>query len=433
MSIDNRPDDPRYNASAEPMASPNSSTSGSPVDPWAAVPPQAEYSAGAPYVPGPFPGAPNPSLAGLLGFIPGVGAMYNGQFAKGLAHIAIFAVFCSLSKNVNGIFGLLVAGWVFYMAFEAYQTAIARRDGLPLPDPFGLNSIGERLGFRSTPGAAAHRPYSAPFPQPSHTQPGQTGYGSSAGAYTQADASGRPAGYQVDPAGNVFRSAPGEAWQQTPSQPPVRPTEPYPGYPTPQPVYTAGQGYEEPVPPYADYPVPPMPPMPPVSGSGLPSGALWLIGLGLFALLGSIRAFDFLEGEATGGLFLIGLSVFLLWRRWNVIRILQPVDGSAAWWSLLQTSRGAGVLFIVGLLTLLQGLHIVRWQNSWPLLLIFLGVFLLVERLALNRVTAPIGGNAYPAQPYAAPVEPVAEQSHSTSILPRYTRPADDRTKTEGQ
>ena len=31
-----------------------------------------------------------PGLAFVLGFIPGVGAMYNGQFAKGLAHVAIF-------------------------------------------------------------------------------------------------------------------------------------------------------------------------------------------------------------------------------------------------------------------------------------------------------------------------------------------------------
>src|SRR4029077_13999309 len=31
------------------------------------------------------PGAPNPVIAGLLGFIPGVGAMYNGQFVKAFA------------------------------------------------------------------------------------------------------------------------------------------------------------------------------------------------------------------------------------------------------------------------------------------------------------------------------------------------------------
>src|SRR5215475_12796577 len=40
----------------------------------------------------PAPGAPNPSIAGLLGFIPGVGAMYNGQFSKALAHVVIFVL-----------------------------------------------------------------------------------------------------------------------------------------------------------------------------------------------------------------------------------------------------------------------------------------------------------------------------------------------------
>ena len=41
----------------------------------------------------------HPVLAGLLGFIPGVGAMYNGQFVKALAHVLIFAVFVSLSDR----------------------------------------------------------------------------------------------------------------------------------------------------------------------------------------------------------------------------------------------------------------------------------------------------------------------------------------------
>ena len=41
-------------------------------------------------------------------------------------------------------FVLCSIGWVFYQAFEAYHTAKARRDGLPLPDPFGLNNIRTR-------------------------------------------------------------------------------------------------------------------------------------------------------------------------------------------------------------------------------------------------------------------------------------------------
>jgi len=86
----------------------------------------------------------HPVLAGLLGFIPGVGAMYNGQFVKALAHVLIFAVFVSLSDK-SFVFGLLIAAWVFYQVFDAAQTAKARRDGLPLPNPFGLNDLGSTL------------------------------------------------------------------------------------------------------------------------------------------------------------------------------------------------------------------------------------------------------------------------------------------------
>ena len=87
----------------------------------------------------------HPVLAGLLGFIPGVGAMYNGQFVKALAHVLIFAVFVSLSDK-SFVFGLLVAAWIFYQVFDAAQTAKARRDGLPLPNPFGLNDLGTGWG-----------------------------------------------------------------------------------------------------------------------------------------------------------------------------------------------------------------------------------------------------------------------------------------------
>lgn len=90
------------------------------------------------------PGAPNPVIAGLLGFIPGVGAMYNGQFTKAFAHVVIFILLIigtNTSGNMAGIFGGLIAFFVFYMAFEAYKTAEAKRHGLPAPDPLGLDKM----------------------------------------------------------------------------------------------------------------------------------------------------------------------------------------------------------------------------------------------------------------------------------------------------
>ena len=56
-------------------------------------------------VPNPFVappvGAPNPAAAAVLGLIPGVGAMYNGQFFKGLIHVVIFAVLISITHPLR--------------------------------------------------------------------------------------------------------------------------------------------------------------------------------------------------------------------------------------------------------------------------------------------------------------------------------------------
>ena len=87
------------------------------------------------------PGAPNPTIAGLLGFIPGVGAMYNGQFVKAFAHVVIFVMLIIAADNVSGVFGILIGFFVLYMAFEAYKTAEAKRHGLPAPDPLGLDRM----------------------------------------------------------------------------------------------------------------------------------------------------------------------------------------------------------------------------------------------------------------------------------------------------
>lgn len=81
-----------------------------------------------------LPADPAPGLAFLLGFIPGVGAIYNGQYAKGLIHAVIFGLLVSImSADATGgfgpLFGMLLTAWIFYMAFEAYHTAAKRRAG----------------------------------------------------------------------------------------------------------------------------------------------------------------------------------------------------------------------------------------------------------------------------------------------------------------
>ena len=110
-------------------------------------------------------GAPHPVLAAVLGLIPGVGAMYNGQFIKGLVHVVIFAVLVS-AAHVSDVFGLFIAGWIFYQVFEAYYTAKARRDGDPLPDPLGLNEVGNWF-------ASGGRPHGRSLEQGSRSRPGR--------------------------------------------------------------------------------------------------------------------------------------------------------------------------------------------------------------------------------------------------------------------
>jgi hypothetical protein len=81
----------------------------------------------------------SPGLAFVLGLIPGVGAIYNGQYAKGVVHVVIFGLLISIisSGSVHGLeplFGLLIAIWYFYMPFEAYHTARKRQLGEPVDE-----------------------------------------------------------------------------------------------------------------------------------------------------------------------------------------------------------------------------------------------------------------------------------------------------------
>ncbi len=122
--------------------------------PAPSAPPEAPGMA-----PGPPPGAPgtfvppppaaappgyvyadvSPGLALFLGMIPGVGAIYNGQYAKGLVHAVIWGILMSIcnSRAAHGlepVFCMLLFAWWAYMAFEAYHTALKRRKGEPVDE-----------------------------------------------------------------------------------------------------------------------------------------------------------------------------------------------------------------------------------------------------------------------------------------------------------
>ena len=228
-------------------------------------------------------GSPNPAVAAALGIIPGVGAMYNGQFLKGFVHVFIFAILVSTASHF-GIFGLFIAAWVVYQSFEAFHVARARRDGQPLPDPLGLNEISNWLNF----GGRAQNPPPGvgPFPGAGGANPGPnpaqgTQFSGTAGSY------------------------------QNPSQTPPWQPGPYQG-----PAGTPGPGYPNPG-------FPPAPPVPPPLywRRKEPIGAIILIGLGLMFLLGQLDIFSGRVFEFTWPLLLIGLGV------WMVVRHVQDSQG----------------------------------------------------------------------------------------------------------
>jgi len=75
----------------------------------------------------------SPGLAFILGLIPGVGAIYNGQYAKGFVHVLVAGLLFSLAGRESGpmepFFGMFIPVWFFYMAFEAYHTAKKKQIG----------------------------------------------------------------------------------------------------------------------------------------------------------------------------------------------------------------------------------------------------------------------------------------------------------------
>jgi cell wall-active antibiotic response 4TMS protein YvqF len=73
------------------------------------------------------------------GVVPGLGAVYNGQYAKALVHLLIFAGLISLidadiAGGLDAAAGIALACFIFYMPIEAYRTAKARLMGTPEPE-----------------------------------------------------------------------------------------------------------------------------------------------------------------------------------------------------------------------------------------------------------------------------------------------------------
>jgi TM2 domain-containing membrane protein YozV len=342
---------------------------------YTAVPPQAAAA-----------GEPSPVLAAILGLIPGVGAMYNGQFAKGIVHLIIFAILVSLSDNVNGIFGLFVAGWIFYMAFEAYHTAVARRDGLPLPNAFGFNDIGERMGFGKSWGAV------------SSVKVGGSGAPQTPGATPTMDpvpGSGyvtvntAPVGTAPDWVGYVPPTT-------FPGAPPVPQRGPFAAA---QP--TAPWGHA----PYAEtYTVAPQ-----VTSRRFPTGALWLIGLGVLILAANLLPDWKLTERWWPPVLFAGLSVWLFTRRLR--------SGAR----LVCIIRWPVILMVLAVMLALHAAYFaVTLGLTCSVLLIVFGAVLLLERTAGAGpvYTPPVATTASPGPARAVDAQAEEARSRAAWVAP---------------
>jgi hypothetical protein len=341
----------------------------------------ATYTASGSIPPPPLQGEPNPGLAALLGFIPGVGAMYNGQYAKGVVHLIVFAILVSLA-NENGIFGLFVAGWICYQVIEAHHTARARRDGTPLPNPFGLNDLSERLGFgKAWPSSA---PTTAQGVAPDATQ-------AAAGAYTPP-----PAGYP-------------------PSSYPPGPSASYPPGPTAS-WSTPWDTYASPGPPYGSPFNPVDPNLAPVTSNRFPAGAAWLIGLGCLFLIGNSGLIHGFPVHRLVPFFLIGLGVWLFVRKMTDTGTSLTDDGTPAYrYRLFCALRGSVWITVVGVLFLLDTFDILSWGHSWPVLIIVAGLMIILRRASYPPTPYP-----YPnPNPYAVPpAAPPPPADTGASVVP---------------
>jgi hypothetical protein len=114
--------------------------------------------------PGPASG-PNPALAGILaGFFPiGVGAVYTGQYAKGLAHLVIMVLLIigmgsDLPWYAITVLAICTGFFYIYQIIDAIRSAKAIQAGEPAPDPFELAQTfgaGEKFEATKIPTGAA--------------------------------------------------------------------------------------------------------------------------------------------------------------------------------------------------------------------------------------------------------------------------------------
>jgi cell wall-active antibiotic response 4TMS protein YvqF/B-box zinc finger protein len=99
----------------------------------------------------PAPATGSPVLVFFLGLVPGLGAIYNGEYNKALLHIIIFAgiilgLTLDLGEGAGALLICAVAVFPFYMAIDAVRSLKGRQTGQPYQDPLENWTQGRAVG-----------------------------------------------------------------------------------------------------------------------------------------------------------------------------------------------------------------------------------------------------------------------------------------------
>jgi len=66
-----------------------------------------------------------PKRAAALSLIPGMGAVYNGEYLKAITQFAVFAALVIMGDEINGVFGFGAFVFLISTLFDSYRTAEA--------------------------------------------------------------------------------------------------------------------------------------------------------------------------------------------------------------------------------------------------------------------------------------------------------------------
>ncbi len=66
-----------------------------------------------------------PKRAAALSLIPGMGAVYNGDYLKAITQFSVFAALVVMGDSINGVFGFGAFVFLMFTMFDSYRTAEA--------------------------------------------------------------------------------------------------------------------------------------------------------------------------------------------------------------------------------------------------------------------------------------------------------------------